>query len=331
MHATDSSDMVIDVDVTNSSGRYVLGGFATRTYTVEAFRPEGPLTKVSGVSVTDGQTTNRDLAAPGGSISGTVKNSSQAAIEGATLIATKEDRVYIATSDASGNYKIEFLPAGTYQVIVDPEENDYVAGKLDDVIVVGSQEKSNQNFTLSQDGKITGTITDSSQEPIEGAIVSAIEPDDAENDPTVAFIPTKTDADGNYTVRHLRSGTYTILVRAEGYVSDSETDVSVTAGQTTSGKNFSLGTSGGTISGTVYESDGQTEIEKAMVQCGSEGKSWGYTMSDSNGDYSLTLLQAGTYEVMAFAEGYEVETLNNIVLTGTEENSGNDFTLDEEE
>ena len=178
---------------------------------------------------------------------------------------------------------------------------------------------------------ITGTVKDTSEVAIEGALVIAIEPDDAENDPDVAFIPTTTAADGTYTIAHLRtSQDYIIIVSAEDYVSDSEADVSVTAGQVTSGKNFTLGTSGGTISGTVYESDGQTEIENAMVQCSCSGKSFASAMSDSNGDYSIALLQAGTYEVTAYAAGYEPETLSNVVVTGTGENSGNDFTLEDE-
>jgi hypothetical protein len=329
--ATDSAGKFVALDITDSMGNYELKGLATGSYTVKAWRDEGAIAEVSSVSVTDGQTTNRNVAAEGGSISGTVKNSSQAAIEGATLTAMKDGKVYETTSAADGTYIIEALPAGTYQVTVDPNENDYVASKIADVIVVANQETSNQDFALGQDGKITGTITNTSQEPINGAVVVAIEPDDAENDPTAAFIPAITDASGNYTIAHLRTGTYTIYVSANNYVSDSETNVSVTVGQTTSGKNFSLGTSGGAISGTVYEADGQTPIENAMVQCSSPGKSFASAMSDGNGDYSLTLLQAGTYEVYACADGYEMETLDNIVVTGTQENSGNDFTLDEEE
>ncbi|MBA7666841.1 hypothetical protein ES703_74924 [subsurface metagenome] len=326
--AENSSGVTKAHDMTDSLGHYELTGLTTGNYTVKAWRQEGPIAEVSSVSVTDGETTNRNLAAPGGSISGTVKNSSQTAIEGATLTAIKDSKMYIAASDASGDYTIEFLAAGTYEVTVDPGDNDCVASKINNIIVVTNQETSNQDFTLGQDGKITGTITNTSQEPIEGAVVGAIEPDDAENDPTVAFILAITDASGNYTIAHLRTGTYTIFVDADNYVSDSETNVSVTAGQITSGNNFSLGTSGGTISGTVYESDGQTPIEKALVMGRSQGKSSGHTFSDSSGNYSLTLLQAGTYEVAAYADGYDIETLDNIVVTGTQENSDNDFTLD---
>lgn len=333
VHAEDSSGEFVAGDITDSSGNYELNGLATGSYIVEAERAEGQIAKVSSVSVTNGQTTNRDLAAEGGSISGTVKNSSQSPIQGAILTAMKDNKVYMATSDANGDYVVEALPAGIYQVTVDPNENDYVASKIDDVNVVSNQETSNQDFALTPAGKITGTITDSSQEPIEGAFLLGIEPNDLNDDPKAIsiFIPTKTDSDGNYTIRHLRTGTYVIFVDANDYVSDSEMDVSVTAGQTTSGKNFSLGASGGTISGTVYESDGQTPIENAVVQITVDGKSCGWAISDSSGEYSLTLLQAGPYEIIVLADGYEGDILDNIVVAGTSENSDNDFALDEEE
>ncbi len=328
--AIDSSGNIVSVDSTDSSGDYELAGLATATYTIEVRSDAGLLVEESSVSVTDGQTTTKSLSASGGSISGTVTNSSQSAIQGAILTAVKDGKIYQDISDSSGDYKIERLSVGTYEVTVDPNSNNYVASKIINVNVVSNQETSNQDFTLTSDGKISGTITNSSQEAIEGAFVVAIEPDDAKDDPSVAFIPTTTDSSGNYTISHLRSGTYTIFVQADNYVSDSQTGVSVTASQTTSGKDFTLGTSGGTISGTVYESDGETPIEGAVVIGGSDGVSSGYTFSDSSGNYSLTLLQAGTYTVHAHASGYELETLNNIVATVPNENSGNDFTLDDE-
>lgn len=330
--AIGGNDALKGMDITDSSGNYDLTGLATGTYTVKVLRDDASkIAEASSVSVTDGQTTTRNLSAGGGSISGAVTDSSQNAIEGAVLTARKDSDIYEAVSNASGNYTISALPAGQYQLTVDPNGNDYVATKIDDVTVTPGQQTSGQDFALGQAGKITGTVTNSSQQAIEGALVTAIDPNDAMNDANVTFIGTTTDSSGDYTANYLRTGTYTIIVAADGYVSDSETDVSVTAGQTTSGKNFTLGTSGGSISGTVYESDGQTPIENASVYCIGSGLSCRYTSSDSSGDYILTLLQAGTYEVMAYVQGYDFESLTNIVVTGTQENSGNDLTLDEEE
>ena len=322
--AEDYSGKMIASDITDSRGYYALTGLSSENYNIKAWRTEGPIAEASNVPVIDGQTTIRHLSAAGGSISGNVKNSSQNPVQGAILTARKDNSFYSTTSDADGNYKIKALTAGTYEVTINPNGNDYAADKIDSIIVTAGQETSGQNFSLVPAGKITGTVKDDSQIPIEGAHVSTVD----SSRPEGTYIPTTTDTNGNYTVNYLLTGTYTIFVSSDEHVSGLETDVSVTAGQTTSGKNFSLGTSGGTISGTVYKSDGTTPIEGAMVQCTSENKSWGGTSSDSSGCYSLTLLQAGLYTVRAYAVGYEMETLNNVEVSVPYENSGNDFTLD---
>jgi len=313
-------------DITDFSGNYSLDGLPTGTYSLQVLRSDGSrIATVTNVSVTDGQTTTRNVSAGGGSISGTVETSSESPLAGVIVVATKGEDRYSGLTNASGNYKIEALAVGTYDLTVDPNENDYVAAKIDDVSVIAGQETSGQDFSLGTAGKITGTVTNTSQEAIAGAFVTAAE---GAGTSGVWFTSTQTDQNGSYTINHLRTGTYTVYVQADGYVSDSETSACVTAGQTTSGKDFSLGTSGGSISGTVYESDGETPIEGAMVQCSCEGKSWRYALSDGNGDYSLTLLQAGSYRLMASAEGYDAEILTDVVVTGTSENSGNDFTLE---
>jgi len=324
--AIDATSKTVTVDITDSSGNYALEGLDTGTYTVKCDDSDGPIAKVSDVSVTNGNTTNLDMSRENeGAISGSVRNSNQVPIQGAVLWALRKSggEPYMAATDIDGNYVIKCLPAGTYELTVDPNENDYIADNIDDVIVLEDQAKPNQDFTLvGPAGKITGKIIDTSQVGIDSALVLASDP----SAPDEVCIPATTDTAGNYTVRYLRTGTYTISVCADGYVSDSEIDVPVTAGQTTSGKDFTLGTLGGTISGTVCESGG-APIEGAMVQCASEGKSWDSAFTDGEGNYAIPLLQAGIYRVHASALGYNVETLTGIEVTVPGENSGNNFTL----
>lgn len=261
-----------------------------------------------------------------GSISGTVTDSSQSPIQNFNLIVIVGTDVYVAISDANGDYTIENVPAGNHKVVAVPNNSTYPAGIIEDVTVVSGQETSNQDFTIGSNGKITGTITDS-QGTIKDATVVAVDPCTPSNR---SFA--QTAANGTYTVSYLPpSSTYMIFVSAEGYVSDSNSNVIVTEGDTNSGNDFTLGTSGGSISGTVYKSDGQTPIEGAFVNCYSTDKSFGQTATNASGEYSLTLLQAGTYKVNASAEGYVLEQLTGIVVTVPNENSGNDFTLDEEQ
>lgn len=327
--ALDPNNNILANDSTDTNGDYELTYFDTGTYKVEVYVDGSLVASDDSVSATDGSTTDKDFSATGGSISGTVEDSNQTAIQGAIVsaISKSDGSLFEDITDSSGDYNIEKLPAGLYRVMVDPNDNDYVSAKIDDVSVVANTETSNQDFILTSDGKISGTVKNSSQVAIEDAVVFAISPDDI-NDPNIAPIATETDSSGNYTIKHLGGGTYTILVTADNYVSDSEPNVSVTVGQTTSDKDFTLGTSGGKISGTVYESDGTTPIENAIVGCSSDSASFGYVLTDSSGNYTLELLQAATYSLTACADGFDCEDLNNIVVTGTQENSGNDFTLD---
>ena len=321
--AKDSNDNVLNGNETNASGDYELKYFGTGTYTVEV-RFEGALiASANDVSVTDGSTTDRDFSAAGGSISGTVTDSNQTALQGALLIAVKGNNTYQDISDASGDYKIERLPAGIYEILLDPNDNNNLRSTIKDVNVVANTETSGQDFSLGFDGKISGTVTDSNAAAINCALILAMCQTDSNNVSSAI-----TASNGTYIINCLPAGTYTVYASANNYVSDTDPNIVVTTGQTNSGNDFALGTSSGTISGTVYESDGETPISGAIVVCYSTGNSFAKTISDINGDYSLTLLQSATYQVEAFASGYSAELLTGIVVTAPNENSGNDFTLD---
>ena|SRR5579864_875946 len=60
----------------------------------------------------------------------------------------------------------------------------------------------------------------------------------------------------------------------------------------------------GTISGTVTRADGVTPIPGASVQAVVGEVSVPPVITDANGNYSITTLNAGTYTVRAFANGY---------------------------
>lgn len=321
--AYDNSDQILKTAFTDPNGNYELKYFATGTYLIKVLLGGHIIASVN-VSVTDGSTTDRDFSAVGGSISGSVKNSGQTAIQGAIVTAIKDGALYEAISDGGGNYEIKRLPAGIYTVTVDPNGNEYASKQIDNITVVANTETSGQNFILTAEGKIAGTVKNSAQEAIANAIVFVFRSD--ANDLS-SMISSSTDPNGNYTVEHLKSGTYVVCVQADSYVSDSTPNVTVTAGQTTSAINFILGVSGGSISGTVYKSDGVTPIVGAFVACSSDSASFGSAFTDSSGGYVLGLLQAATYKVTAVASGFDSKDINNVVVTGTQENSGNDFTL----
>lgn len=321
--------------VTDSSGHYEFVGLVGGNYILEAIWPEGinsTTIRYTYVSVTDGQTTVADLIAGGGSISGTVLTTSQQPVVGAKVLVLMAYTGYTseAVTGSGGMYSINHLQPGTYLVTVDPQETPYVASRRGAVQVTDGI-TTTVNFELGPEGRISGRITDSPGNPISSALVTAVDPCHWTSIDDVWSVPAATDAQGCYTIRHLRQGSnYAICAKAENFVSDSTTGVSVIEGQTTAGIDFSLAGSGGAISGTVYQSDGQTPVSNAIVAISVDGKSWGQEITESDGMYRLSGLQGGTYRVFALAEGYTLQGLTGIEVTESSDNSGNDFTLTSE-
>ena len=317
--ATDSTENAVASDLTDSSGHYQLKALPTGTYTV--WSSSGPnnehtAARASGVSVTNGQTTTCNLA--GGSISGTIRDSSQMGIDGVAVVAISEMNIFLTTTDASGSYMIQDLPASEYTLVIHPNGRNYVAAKVDGITVAGTQ-TTNQNVTLvGPDGAIEGTVTDTAQAPIAGALVIAID----HANPNSASVAATTAINGDYTIRHLDTGTYTLYAWADGYVSDCETDVPITAGQTTLGKDFTLNASSspppppppppscqcsdpmmGSISngGTQYGSLGAGGFHYYLIEVDCAGI---LTISlDHNpaADFDWYLVVAGTEEEVMFA------------------------------
>jgi hypothetical protein len=126
---------------------------------------------------------------------------------------------------------------------------------------------------------------------------------------------TNADSNGNYAFFGLSTGDYVLRVTAPGYAreyydnvnpSHEATLVHVAVGQWTSDIDFDL-TEGGSISGTIYESDGVTPISDALVSVLPDK----YVYDDgfnaitiNNGNYTVTGLALGSYKVQVEAPTY---------------------------
>ena len=135
-------------------------------------------------------------------------------------------------------------------------------------------------------------------------------------------------------------------VDAQGYVKEfydgttdynSATLVVVTAGVTVTGTDFTLEV-GGSISGTVYQSDGVTPIVNADVFAGRDGGGGGGgTQTKNDGTYNIAGLAAGNYRVKVDTQGYVKEFYDGttdynsatlVVVTAGVTATGTDFTLE---
>jgi YD repeat-containing protein len=165
-------------------------------------------------------------------------------------------------------------------------------------------------FTAS--GGLSGTVTRQSDgTAINGASVQVLQ---ARN----VIASTTTASNGTYSVSSLGTGEYDVKFSASGFGAVLQAAVTVPASGAT--LNQVLGTAG-TISGKVTQSNGITAISGATVTVLQSSETVGTATTDGSGNYSVSSLGGGSYEVEVSASGYV-----NQGLTGVSVTSGNTTT-----
>jgi len=304
------------------------------------------------ISVSPGGTTsgiNFNLQA-GGSIAGSVTDASgpvyQASLEvfnsSGTLVANTQ-------TDFDGNYSlITGLVAGTYYVRASafahaPELYNNIPCTSCNVTtgtpvtVTAGQTTSNISFVLTPTTTtISGRVFDASTNAgIEGVLVLLY------NSTGLQVTFGITDTNGDYSAP-VDAGTYyarTDNGANSGYLEQlynnidctgcnvlSGTPIVAVGGTPSTGINFGLHTSGGTISGRVTSAETGDPIAFASIAIySSTGLFVSYSTADSNGDYtSADELTAGTYYATSWASGFATQLYSGIscasgcnVTTGT--------------
>ncbi|GEM_PF-907876 len=142
--------------------------------------------------------------------------------------------------------------------------------------------------TTATPGAISGTVTNASTgAPLSGATVT---------DGTRSAV---TDINGAYTLANVPAGTYTVTASRTGYAAASKI-ITVTAGATASAS-FALTAAAttGNIAGKVTAANTGLPIAGARVSAGNRT-----VFTDGGGNYTISNLSPGSYQVQASASGY---------------------------
>ena len=170
-------------------------------------------------------------------------------------------------------------------------------------------------------GNITGKVSSSTGSSLAQAIVSV-------SQSGTLIKSTTTLSDGTYTLSNLNAGSYDLTASISGYTSQTKTGISVLAGQTTSGVNFSLTPSSqqyGSATGVVTNSSGV--VQSGITVTASIGRTKYTTVTNASGVYTFTNLPTGSYTIKATAKGLtgsgtvtiqagQIATLNLILKKG---------------
>ncbi len=339
---------------TQEDGTYELGGLRngsyrvmfeawTGTYATEFYNNKPTLRNATAVAVREGATRtgiNAGLALSGG-IAGTVTDSATgetlAGVQVTAFMKTANgwESAWWTETAMDGTYELPGMPPGSYRVEFMDYNGTYVLeyyngkatlAKANDVVVKAGTTTSGIDATLDEGGRISGTITAAADgAPVSGCWVSVLQ----QVGSTWQWVTGgEADAEGNYTVGGLRTGTYKVMffdvngVYAWEFWDGKGTaakanPVSVTMGATTSGINATLDP-GSTISGTVTAAAGGAPLGGTYVTVYTQiaTNQWepvAGAETNPDGTYAVTGLRAGSYKVEFWDpyDSYASEYYNN--------------------
>jgi 5-hydroxyisourate hydrolase-like protein (transthyretin family) len=318
--AYNSSNQVVAQTTADAGGAYTLTGLVTGSYDVEFesvgsqpylaqyYSGAATVSGATAVSVTDGQTTGGIDAAmsTGSGIEGTVTSGGQpAAGVYVTVFDSSGSESGYGLTDAAGAYTVTGLTPGTYTVEFLPPTasgvnaapryyNGRTTAMSADPVTVAGGHFATVSTDLPTGGQITGAVTDASTHVgLVGVEVYAYSSSGG------YYGYGYTDANGNYTISSLATGTYQVSFSPfdNSHVGSAQSGVSVTAGSATSGIDAALAT-GGTIAGTITDAVSGHTVGSVEVEAISSGGDFsGYGESASNGTYQIGGLSAGSYDV----------------------------------
>jgi len=252
------------------------------------------------------------MLALGGSISGTVYDEYD---EPLSNIAVDIDvGGYGTCTDEEGNYSMQGMPIGIYDVVAgrdfcDP--HDYKEETIEGVELTSLlPDVTGVDFYLPLGGSVSGVVKDDANNPLEGIQVVA-----CVYDYDGYCMDAFSEDDGTYLITGLPPEGYRVWAGSESHVMEFyeetfdwnlATRVSVAGGVTVTEINFSL-EEGGSISGVVEDDDENPLGGIQVVACEYDG---GYCMdaySEGDGTFLITGLPASEYRVQADDESYYLE------------------------
>jgi hypothetical protein len=288
---------------TDVNGQYAFTEIAPSSFVVTAVDPATGLQgQAAGVlSANSSAVANIQLSASG-TIKGIVFARDGVTPVGNANIVLSGSTLATATSNATGQFVFTYVPIGNFTLDA-TDFNGNHGRATGSILKTGTIVQS--NVTFLGEGSVSGIVSDSSQNPVPYASVSL-------NSRSIFGGVNNTTADGggNYNFSNVFVGSFNVTASSStlglggqatgAIVSDSQ---SVTA-------NITL-TASGTVTGSVFHSDGVTPVGNAQVNL-TGGFS---TTADVNGNYTVNFVPLGTYSISVTDPSDGDQGTGNVVLS----------------
>ena len=285
--------------VSAADGSYALNNLPAGQTTISASLTgfQSGSATVSVVAATTTAAPTITLVSGSGSITGTVKNGSGAAISGASVGFGGGT----TTTDASGVYTLAGVPVGTVQLVASAAGFQSVTQN----VTVSGGATTTANFTLAAapaGGTVTGKITNVSN----GAIIAGA---------TVSWSggSTTSTASGIYTLANVAAGTQNITVVATGYLP--RTLATTVTGGATSTLNIPIATAG-KIAVKVVAANGTVVSGATVTIKGGNLATTVTAFTNASGLFTTNWIPVGTYTVSISKTGHATQTKSTTVSSG---------------
>jgi hypothetical protein len=254
-----------------------------------------------------------------GSISGTVAPTGIGAVVNVYAAGTTNLVTTAPVNNTTGEFMITGLAAGSYDIQV--VANGYATATQTGILVAAGGNSGGHSFTLVPTGA-TGSISGMVGPIGISAVVNVYA---AGTTNLVTTVPVN-NTTGEFMVSGLVAGTYDIQVVANGYVTATQTGIVVTAGANSGGHSFTLlPTATGSISGTVTPTGISAVVN--VYAAGTTNLVATVPVNNTTGEFMVSGLAAGTYDIQVVATGYLTGTLTGIVVTAGADSGGHLFTM----
>ncbi|WP_179107331.1 carboxypeptidase regulatory-like domain-containing protein [Sediminibacillus massiliensis] len=312
----------ITSSLTDANGDYIISNLASGTYSVIA-TADGYGNQIGVITLDSGEveTLDFELFQQSASLSGTVRDAAngmplQSVLVQVFRIGTEIPVASVFTNE-SGEYVITGLEPREYRVLFSKEN---YASEVFRIFLEDGESRILDVDLQRNPALIRGQVTDAvTGEPVVRANVTVVITNSG-----IIVASAETDQNGNYLLPNLPPGSYDVIFSREGYVTQT-TSVSLAPNESVV-LNVRLEPNPGTVSGNVSAADSLAPIENALIQVFTEdGTFLAETLTDLNGNYTVTGLPAGNLVVIARAIGYQAEFRNVYLDRG--ENVTVDFLL----
>ncbi|WP_028596783.1 carboxypeptidase regulatory-like domain-containing protein [Paenibacillus assamensis] len=309
-----SNHIFIAVVATDEIGRYAFSNLASGNYEIAASAPDYAVS-TAGAFVTSNATTelNITLLPNPAQFSGTITSTDGTPIINAQLRAldSNENILALGLPNISGNYVITNLPPGNHSVVISAPNFSTL---VDGVALTPGASLTNVNFVLTPNpGSISGNVRDRvTGEIISGASISIRTPD-AQG---VLLEATVTSIFGNFTFVDLPAGSYSLIIRANGYSTQELGEIIQSGVNTTA--NILLDPSFARIDGNVLTTSG-TPVTGNSINIriyDEKGALFETIVANSNGTFTVQDLPTGNYQVSVNAPGFAATVVPLQVISG---------------